>query len=461
LCALLVACTSNVGTPSARGPVALEMSAALPGFRAIWVNTDLRPIAQPIAVGSELVGLVVDGSWLAVVSIDPATGGVRWRQRASPAHVTPGVTIELVPVGDDKVAYFRPYDGGGMSQLVVADARTGRDLTSSPPYWFYSIPYVCENGKDVCVISQGNGAGRSREYRLDVAKDEYGPNSDGLPLGTRLLDVPGLLDLADRPDNTLGWLRDGKLQWRTPINAAFSRRFSSDHGWTWQRFADQQVLVGTVFGEPQVDGERRISDLSLDSATAGLSELTGRVLWRDLGSSVQCGLRNQQRLPVRCRLRGTMTSQGAAATVFEGLQVTVEGFAPVTGETTWTVPLGAEGGLIDSRLPIPLAGPTQVVVNGPDGPVVLDYASGTVSTPPPGATYWCLITASYESFPSWTYDGVRRYDRIGGQIAAVCDERGRSSTALPGPQSTMAAGTRIGDHVVIAARNGYVGFKIR
>jgi hypothetical protein len=59
------------------------------------------------------------------------------------------------------------------------------------------------------------------------------------------------------------------------------------------------------------------------------------------------------------------------------------------------------------------------------------------------------------------WDGVRRTDRPGGTVAAICDAQGRPSTELPGVEATIAAGAQVGSYVVIAASRGYVGFRLR
>jgi hypothetical protein len=156
-----------------------------------------------------------------------------------------------------------------------------------------------------------------------------------------------------------------------------------------------------------------------------------------------------------------MTDEAGTRASFEGLDVTVEGFEPTTGKTTWSVPMGAAETLVDYRASRPIAGPTQIVVSRPTGPVLLDYATGSVTAPPAGATFWCMTAMRYETLPAYTaWDGTRRYDRPGGDLATICDAQGRPSEELPGAAATMAAGAHVGGYAVIAARNGYVGFRV-
>lgn len=451
----------QVEAPRPKGPVVLKTSRIGSGFAPIWINRDLRPIGQLTAVGSTMVGLVVENRRLYVVAIDPATGNVRWRQQTTPSWITPGVEMEIIQIGDDKIAYFRPdarYPD--YAQLVVADAATGRDLSISTHAGFTALPYACTDGHDVCAISRPMGSGRKHQYRLEIAADSYGLESEALPPNTRVLEPPSLLDLGDRPGNTLGWLRDGTIRWRIPVSAAFPPGFSSDNGWTWREFADARVIVGSVYGPPLARTPKIVADLASGSATAGISVATGEVLWSDSGSSLQCNL-GKGSFPVRCRWRGIVTTPPGGPSSFENLDVTIEGFEPATGRTTWSVPMGPAHALADFRMQRVVAGMSKAVLTGPNGPIVLDYATGSVTAPSAGASFWCMSRIDYEMIPGFTaWDGKLRYDRPGGELAASCDEQGRPSEELPGVESTTGAGAHVSGYAVIAGRNRYIGFQV-
>src|SRR5262249_4486311 len=114
--------------------------------------------------------------------------------------------------------------------------------------------------------------------------------------------------------------------------------------------------------------------------------------------------------------------------------------------------------LIDSAQTVAIADQTQVVVPGPPGPFVLDYTTGRTAPLRPGATYWCMTLAKYEAFPR---DGVpARYKRVGGMLASMCDAKPQPTAVIPSAASTLAAGARAGDYVVLAGAHGYVGFKL-
>jgi rRNA maturation protein Nop10 len=308
--ALASGCAPAVGTPTEkpvpREPAAVSAPPRDAKYAPAWSYRERRPIGQVWAIGSTVVGLVVDNGKLLVIGIDPATGHELWHEPATPGSVTVGVAVRIAKIGEDRVACFRPVEGAiPFAQLVVvADARSGRDVAVSPPARFSTHPYPCANHQDACALSSDGPRGNIHEFRLEVATGAYLANSPELPRTARLLDTSGLVDFGDRPGNTPGWLRDGRMQWSLPISAAFPPGFSSDNGWGWYRFADQHMLVGSVFGPPLAISPRYVIDLERGAATAGISEATGEVRWRDLGSSLQCRLGDPDH-PVRCDVRAT------------------------------------------------------------------------------------------------------------------------------------------------------------
>jgi hypothetical protein len=436
------------------------------GLTEIWRNPGLRPIGQPYSIGSVAVGIVTGADHtLWVVGVDPVHGAKLWQQPLTPSGITRGVAVSIAKVGDDKVAYLRPTSRPYAAELVVADARSGIDLVKSPEGVFSSPAFLCLNGRDVCTGWAPDVSARRRQYRLVVATGEYLPDRGNVPPHTRALTSDGLLDLGDRPGNTLGLLRDGVLRWATPIRLAFPAGFSSDNGWAWELFADQHVYTGSVLGAFTKMGAELVRDLASASATAGLSEDDGEVLWRDSGSTLYCplgfGLEKKQ-YPLRCRAHGTATFHRDDRVTFEGLDVTVEGFDVLTGATTWSVRVGAVEGLAGGSDVPAIAGSTEVALQGPEGPMVLDYAAGRATTPPPDATFWCMTFAEYEFWQSYKRrDGTTDTRRQGGLLATICDSKGRTATRLPSIAATTAVGAQIGDYAVLATPSGYVGFKQR
>jgi len=465
------------GKPAAVPQVPIAWSSPS-GLRFVWYEHELHPIGQPIAVGDVAVGIVSSDRHAFVVGIDPATGHSLWRQQVSASRISAGEKIVVIPLGDDKVAYLRPpYPDVEDAQLVVADVHTGKDLAASPPALFTSPPIVCANGKDVCAIictgqrppkdgARGapslSSAGSQLLFRLDLATGEA-LAQNALREWTSFLDPTGLALLGDSPGTSLGLLRGGAPQWLIPGRTAFPADFTI-RAWEWQLFSDPHVFVGSMYGRyTEFDGKRAL-DLATGTAMAGLSERTGKVLWRDVGSGFHCNL--DHGVPVRCRASGLLVYVDGLATVRD-FQATLEGFDITTGRTTWSAPMGAAKSLQPFERPA-IAGPHEVVIDGPAGPVVLDYTTGHIEPPVPGATFWCRTVVRFELSPpveasraSWF--GARHgwtYERFGGDHAFVCDASGKPAGTLPSIAATLAAGARIGDHAVIATADGYLGFRV-
>jgi hypothetical protein len=135
---------------------------------------------------------------------------------------------------------------------------------------------------------------------------------------------------------------------------------------------------------------------------------------------------------------------------------TVEGFDPLTGKTTWSVPMGAARSLAYDERPA-TAGTTKVAVELSSGLVILDYLTGATESPTPNAGYWCVADASYTATDAW--EKRQRYPRPGGMLAFICDGRGHAAAVLPSAAATMAAGAQIGSYAVIATHEGMFGFE--
>ena len=435
-----------------------------------WTDAAARPVRMPRAIGGVAVGIVsTPERGLALVGIDAANGARRWQQPITPGYAPPGVAVDWHKVGKDKLAYLRPvYADKLVAHLVVADAATGRDLIVSPPLWFRSDIVECTSEQNLCATATiDENTPPALPYRLDVdtgrfaaeAAEDVADVSDR----ARLIGERGLYDLGDRPANTLALVRDGRVKWRLPLADAFPAGFSTDRGWAWSLVTDQHIYVGSTYGDMGRYGDHKvIHDLGAETATAGIAELDGKVLWKDVGSNLQCDLgRDTGEHPVRCRIRGSSVrpQRSGGATSYEGLQIGVEGFDVQTGRTTWSLSLGPSKDLHDAGSPPPIAGATRTLVEADDGPVILDYASGKIEKPAPGATFFCRTRAAYElAAPLPSRRGTPVTKRIGGDLMFVCDARRQPATVLPAPDVILGAGARVGDHVVVATTDGFVGY---
>lgn len=465
-----VALTATVTGCAPGRQQAKPQTSSPPPSTQLW-SVSMRPIGQPFPVGEVVVGAVTEDRELFVVGIDPANGTVLWKQAASPGEVVPGVSTGPVRVGDN-VAYFRPDPTGNLyARLVVADPRTGTDLAASPPLLFGSLPLPCADNTDVCTLSRRNYQDGYRTHRLRVDTNQYVLEDTGLPPRARLIGEDGLVDFGQRDPEIIGLVRGGKLVWQTPLSQAFPAGFSTDNGWYWARYPEQKVYAGSVYGETEdAPGGAWTRDLAQTSASAGLSEEDGTVLWRDQGSDLWCSGRvavpadrddpNSPLIPVRCRVKGVATYREGTAPSYTGLDVIIEGFDVTTGKTTWSVPVQDAKDVAGAGERPAVAGPTQVVIQAGSGPLVVDVATGAHHAAPADAVFWCLKFGQFEYREPYYRRGEADTTRYGGYLASACDATGSPAEGLPNSAATAAVGARVGPYAVVATADEFIGFRV-
>ncbi|MEU7906174.1 hypothetical protein [Actinoplanes sp. NPDC049118] len=319
-----------------------------------WAITGVHPIGQPIAVGGVAVGYVERDKHVYARGLHPSNGDVLWEREITPTRQTIG--IELVPhaVGAGAVTFMTPLPqlGPDWARVVVVDAATGQVRQSSPSALFRAGPEACFDDRAVCVMATPDADRPMRGDRLDLTTGSYEPYSGtGIPATARCIGDRGLYDLGARPDEEIALIRDGEMRWHRPLADAFPAGFSTSNGWNWTLYP-QVVYAGSVFGRGIRTKTTLDRDMHADSGSAGLDEMTGTVLWHEVGTVVSCG--GQVPLwaePVRCRVHGKQHIDLAAQTgSFKDLDVVLEGFDPITGSTTWSVPADASeqlGGFTD------------------------------------------------------------------------------------------------------------------
>jgi hypothetical protein len=99
-------------------------------------------------------------------------------------------------------------------------------------------------------------------------------------------------------------------------------------------------------------------------------------------------------------------------------------------------------------------------VTGAHGPTILDAATGKTETPSDGASFWCLSHTDYPDpgAPRTRDGGVMQ--RPGGSLAFVCDAKGNPADGVPSVAATLGVGARVGAQVVVATKEGYLGWTV-
>jgi hypothetical protein len=453
--ALVAGCSSSGDEPSASALV------------EAWRVEAVAPIAQPVAVGDMVVAYVTVGKDLLLVGLPMREGGIRWRQAASPSQALSG--IPMTPrVIDGQVAYFRPDRIAPLAaRLVVASPQTGADLLVSEPMTFASQPSRCPDGKDVCVtvFAEGN---RMKSRRFSVAAGGPVPDAGAYPPGSRPLGT-NLLDLGQRPEETLAGFRDGIVRWRAPLSRHFSPGYSSDQGWSFELYKSAGLHVGSVGSPSDRSGAvANVRDWS-KVETAAIRVSDGSPAWRSEGTSFLCDSKvelerkvtggESERWPVRCRMRGKASYERATGNAtFEGLDITLEGFDLATGNTTWSVPLGAAEVFMEEHRNATAVSDVEVLVHSGTGPLIVDLSNGSTRRPAATEVFWCSERGFFEYREARLYrDGQTSNTWRRGDLLFSCAPDGSPSLATPAflPSSL---GATVDGRTVTAQENGLFAY---
>ncbi|MGI8529448.1 MAG: PQQ-binding-like beta-propeller repeat protein [Geodermatophilaceae bacterium] len=481
--ALLTGCT-NASTPDDRPDPSSsvptdgsDQPATTSPAEQVW-TLDLRVIGAPRAAGDAAVVYAVEGDTLSLVGVDAATGEQLWSQPASPGEVVPGIaivpTVVMTAAEEPLAAYFRPDPAGNLfARLVLADPRTGEDVFATEPLLFRSPPEQCPDDRDVCFRARAvyGEAGTSQRLRLTdgtVVQEPPGPEGFVRGIGPK-----GLSDVRIGDLEYLARIEDGAALWQVPISDLFGPTFSTDGGWGWDYFAEENLLVGHVgqrrvgaAGSPQEQNLAAVVSVALDAAT-------GELVWRDEGSLPNCttALPLPRALddedsgvgpgPVRCRYAGGVVLQLEQDPVFSELDVTVEGYDVRTGDTTWTLPLGAVEGLVFDGGVGAVAGPQEILLPAPDGPLLVNLTTGQTEEPAEDQVLFCASERVRFDYPEPFYvDELALRERSGGTLTIPCHPDGAAtSDPIPSPP-VEAVAVEIADRYILATESGLVGYRL-
>ncbi len=431
-----------------------------------WRVTSIDPIGQPVAAGDVVVVYGTVERELRLYGVDAGTGAVRWSQAASPGAGVNGISLTPAVLGG-RVVYFRPDPAGNlMARLVVASPADGRDELVSEPAEFDSRPARCPDGRDICVaVSEAGRPPTPRRFQVEAGT--HSPGSDH-PRGSRVVGEE-LLDLGGRAPERLARFTDGSVRWVTELANHFPPGFSTDHGWTFELYEAAGVYVGSVSHPPVRNTPSMIqTDLSRNH-TAAIDAGTGASVWQSEGTRFGCSptlivqrevaARRFEAWPVRCRARGTARyDKPTSTTAFENLDVTIEGFDPRTGATTWTVPLGPAEAFLDEDERAAVVDASRVLVRAADGPLVVDLENGASRVPEPTEMFWCVTEVIFQYRETLTLGSGRTSNQWrGGELVSPCTGDGSPTDRLP-RRLPYGHGATVGDHTVVATVGGLIGY---
>jgi len=443
------------------------------------------PFGRPVLVdGTLIVGTIDRKDHLGISGMDPEDGHTLWHAAQSPGFTPPGVGLAPTAAhrrgGGDLVGYLEPGSNTRLlARVVAADPRSGKVSARTEAMYVTSAPQDCQDGIDLCFSGAPLDGDQVHEYRLRLADGRLVPANSGAPPGSRPLSTThGLIGLGVRPD-VLARTDGGRMLWMLPAEKVFGKGATSDNGANFGYDSATDAFIGSV-GAPRTGRRGQdfpFSENLASNVTAAIDARTGRVKWVAKGTRYDCwesfygtGLVEEGRpleTPVRCRGTGRVTYTGQdKPAVLSHANITVEGFDPRTGRTTWSVPLGLPtldlGGLIDSAT---LSRHRVAVFGTRIGRALLDLRTGKhQDLKDRELAYACWRRTDVQYFLPYTLGGPGESTRTrygaGGTLQA-CTEDGYDRDDAP-PLSAIALGGLTLDRSVITAEpNGWTSYHQR
>ncbi len=452
------------GAGPATSPSTFPLPVAGTGDGLLWSQNAAQPLGQPVAVGDGVAVYVLRGSVLSIEVVDAATGKIRWQRPAATGAAAAGIEISPVLVGGHLV-YLRPVQGSmTTTSVVVADAVTGKDIAvSQHDYRVGSRPVSCQHS--VC-------------FSVYVGTDQQAVNMDpatgqvisaGAGTGGRSIGPEGLQSVQDpdRPE-TLTRTKDSRTVWSTPLTNIFDDGYSTNGGWEFHVLPKQNMLIGSV-GAYDPDQPFR-GDINLGTALkmAGIDLATGARRWLQSGGvDYQCipqaaVVEAGALVNVRCRWgAGTVAHRVGDKLTLRTASLSVEGFNPATGATTWTVPLADPTGQSPATAfhHIEVVGEDTLLVSGRTAAQLIDPVTGATRPVPADTQAVCVVGIETPlAGGERTVNGRTSNTYATGSKATRCTADGTPTTK---PSATWPTWTGVTVHQVhvVTTTGGLQGYR--
>jgi outer membrane protein assembly factor BamB len=405
---------------------ALVLIASLPanGATPSRSGRSLDVVGGPIVAGADVVVVSVDRSQtLHLDGVNPVTDAVLWQRPYAASATTPAIALTPAATGTT-VADVVPAAHSATPSVTVdgVNAATGAIEWKLPDSFILSDnPSPCVGGQDFCLPAYTAG-GSAQLTIIDAATGQPASVLSGpsRALGTNLYQSSNETPTLDQLSAT------GSIAWSEPVSSIFGPGYDPGTGWNIGPVGDLNVgTVGVAASGTSVDLSRY--------KTVGFSTTTGMPQW-SLPGSYQCmGPLAFLSTPVACRYKGTIrySTTSLKPPSMRGISLTLAGFDPTTGATTWSAPVSNVTSLTTGK-GVRFVDSDHVVVGTTSGRAMsLDTSTGAAAPLAAHQVLWC------ETIPTYSVRATRGNPvggkRTGTTLYAPCTARGAK---VAGPPST-------------------------
>ncbi len=404
---------------------ALVLIASLPanGAAPSTSGRSLHIVGGPVVAGTDVVVVSVDRSHTAHLDgVNPVTDTVLWQRPYAASATTPAVALTPAAAGTT-VADVLPAAHSGTPSVTVdgVNAATGAIEWKLPESFILSDnPSACVGGQDFCLPAYTTN-GSAQLTMIDAATGQPAAVLSGpsRALGTDLYQSSSETPTLDQLSPT------GSIAWSEPVTAIFGPGYDPGTGWNISPLGDLNVgTVGVAASGTSVDLSRY--------KTVGFSTTAGTPIW-SLPGSYQCmGPLAFLSTPVACQYKGTIhySTTSLKAPSMRGVTLTLAGFDPVTGATTWSYPVSNVSSLTSGH-GVRFVDSDHVVVSANGRSISLDTSTGAAAPLAAHRALWC------ETIPTYSVRATRGNPvggtRTGATLYSPCNARG---TRVAGPPST-------------------------
>ena len=368
-----------------------------------WERPDLRPVTRPVVVDDQVLLYALRDGTLRLTSLDGRSGKTRWEQDASVSGLPGGVALNI-PVIAGTAFFLRAATGGSTAaRLTAVVVATGEQRWSSDRAAAWdAIPAPC--AKDTALCGSASAGTEPTLLRVDASDGRTtvtaGPTDepDGQAAGRRLSEY--LIDPGGRaPEEVARVTEEGAELWRRPVSELFGGLdVTSDSGWYF--FESGELSVG------QLGPKREFTDAVKlgGGAVAGFERDTGRARWAERGTDLCSGAlddlvghADEGGSLVRCRPTGIVRLVDGEVEVNPAFSVTLEGYDPGTGRTTWSTALGRVPALAGGDPSPVLLDEDRVVLSTRDGKATsVHLRTGATQDVAGSTTGWCSSSEDFQ-----------------------------------------------------------------